>query len=194
MLLFNPNKNLEYIHMKQKIIGITGLANAGKDTLADYIITKNHTYLKTAFAKPIKDMMINFLGFTEKQCYDQQLKQQKDNFWNMSPRDAMLLIGTKLFRENWRYDFWVKLMEKTILDHNNQNYIISDVRFENEAEMIKNNGGIIIRVIRPNNPIKVEHVSEKGFNEKLIDYNIINDGTLEQYYSKIEEQFDFIWK
>lgn len=178
--------------MKQKIIGITGLANTGKDTLADYIIKNNGSYLKTAFAKPIKDMMIDYLGFTYDQCYDQKLKQEKDSFWDLSPREVMLLIGTQLFREHWRYDFWVKLMEKTIIDHKDNNYIISDVRFENEAELVKNLGGIVIKVIRPNNPIKVEHISEKGFNEKFVDYTIVNDGTLVDYYNKINKQFDFI--
>jgi dephospho-CoA kinase len=49
----------------RKLIGITGNANAGKDTLADYIINnKNNSFIKDALAKPIKDIMINQLGFT----------------------------------------------------------------------------------------------------------------------------------
>lgn len=171
----------------RKIIGITGNANSGKDTLADYVIqTKNSSFVKYAFAKPIKDIMIENLGFTYQQCYDQILKQSKDEFWNMTPREVMLLIGTKMFRENWRYDFWVKLMQKKIIDNINQNIIISDVRFPNEAKLIKKYGGIIILVNRNDNPIKVEHVSEKGLPNELIDYTIDNNSTIESYYNKID--------
>lgn len=171
----------------RKIIGVAGLANSGKDTLADYIIAnKNKSFSKYAFAKPIKDMMINCLGFSEEQCYNQELKQTVDNFWGLSPREVMLLVGTKLFRENWRYDFWVKLMEKKIIDNPNQNMIISDVRFPNEAELIRQYGGKIIVVHRKNNNIKVNHVSESGLPKELVDYNIYNDSDLNDYYKKID--------
>lgn len=173
----------------RKIIGVAGNANSGKDTLADYIIAnKNNSFVKHAFAKPIKDIMIKHLGFTYLQCYDQKYKQIEDDFWGMTPRDVMLLIGTKMFRENWRYDFWVKLMEKKIIDNQEQNIIISDVRFPNEAEMIKSHGGKIIVVERPNNPIKVNHVSEQGLPNELVDYTIVNDSTIEDYYKKIENE------
>lgn len=173
----------------RKIIGITGHANSGKDTLADYIILyKNPSFVKYAFAKPIKDIMIEHLGFTYQQCYDQKLKQEQDKFWNISPRNVMLLIGTKMFRENWRYDFWVKLMQKKIIDNPNQNIIISDVRFPNEGSLIKKYGGKIICVERLNNPIKVDHVSEQGLPNELIDYTIKNDSTLQNYYKKIETE------
>lgn len=178
----------------RKIIGVTGNANSGKDTLADYIISnKNNSFVKYALAKPIKDIMIEHLGFTYEQCYDQKLKQIEDDFWGISPREVMLLIGTKMFRENWRYDFWVKLMEKKIIDNSEENIIVSDVRFANEAEMIKSHGGIIVNVKRPNNPIKVNHISENGLSNDLIDYTIINDSTIENYYNKIDKELKDIY-
>ena len=170
----------------RKLIGVTGNANVGKDTLADYIIKQNNTFIKHAFAKPIKDIMINELGFTEQQCYNQTLKHIKNDFWDITPRDAMLLIGTQLFRKQWRFDFWVKLTEHKILKQLNQNIIICDVRFDNEAEMIKKYGGKIILVTRRNNPIKVQHVSEAGIKKENIDYIIENNGTIEQFYQNID--------
>lgn len=178
----------------RKLIGITGNANAGKDTLADYIINnKNNSFIKDALAKPIKDIMINQLGFTYQQCYNQQLKQTIDDFWGLTPREVMLLIGTKMFRQNWRYDFWVKLMQKKIIDNADQNIIVSDVRFENQGQMIKSHGGIIICVERPNNPIKVKHVSENGLPKHLIDCTIVNDSTIENFYKKIDQQLKQVY-
>ena len=54
--------------------------------------------------------------------------------------------------------------------------------------MIKSHGGKIIVVDRPNNPIKVNHISEQGLPNELVDYTIVNDSSIEDYYKKIENE------
>ena len=172
--------------MNRKIIGIAGLANSGKDTTADYIVSKYSNFKKIALSEPIKNMMINLFGFTYEQCYKQELKKTKDDFWDITPRDAMILIGTKLFRDNWREDFWIKLAEKRIISEPNKNFVVSDIRFDNEAEMIKKLGGKVIVIYRPDNQIKINHKSENGICYKLVDDTIINDCNLNELYNKID--------
>ena len=59
--------------------------------------------------------------------------------------------------------------------------IVRDCRFDNEAELIKSLGGTIIEVIRPDIEAVAEHDSENGINTELVDYQINNDRSLEQF-------------
>jgi hypothetical protein len=59
--------------------------------------------------------------------------------------------------------------------------------------MIRNHGGIIILVERPNNPIKVQHVSELGIKKENVDYIIQNDDTIESFYNKIKSDLNFLY-
>jgi hypothetical protein len=73
-----------------------------------------------------------------------------------------------------------------------KNYIVSDVRFINEAMAVLDNFGIIIRINRINNNINketsrnTEHISETDLdNFEKFDYIIDNNGTLKEFENKI---------
>jgi hypothetical protein len=67
------------------------------------------------------------------------------------------------------------------------NWIITDTRFPNEADAIKNAGGILIRVERPGvKPIN-DHPSEVGLDHWTFDYVINNDGDLESLSNKVKD-------
>jgi hypothetical protein len=71
---------------------------------------------------------------------------------------------------------------------NNPNWIITDLRFPNEYEAIKSREGITIRVVKPDNK-KVSsdlHPSETALDDAEFDYEIVNDGTLEDLKDKVE--------
>jgi pantothenate kinase len=76
------------------VIGICGKAGVGKDTLGDYIQKKHgDRVIKISFAEPIKQIGMIF-GFHANQLYDQTLKEVKDDFWGISPREFMQFVGT----------------------------------------------------------------------------------------------------
>jgi hypothetical protein len=66
------------------------------------------------------------------------------------------------------------------------NWIITDTRFPNEAQAIKDAGGIIIRVTRPGIGPVNDHPSETGLNQWKFDYEIQNDGTLENLINSVK--------
>jgi hypothetical protein len=79
-------------------------------------------------------------------------------------------------RETFGENFWVQQAMKKMLDEPELNlkYVITDVRFENEADMIRANGGQIWRVKRPGfGPVNA-HISEsemEGYKADQIFYN-----------------------
>ena len=113
------------------LIGLTGRAGAGKDTVAD-ILVATFRYHKYSMAKPLKDIAEIF-GFTKDQLYKN--KEVVDEFWGITPRSFLQMVGTDLFRTHWRSDVWVKLAEKNTrpLLESGRNVVIPDIRFDDEA-------------------------------------------------------------
>ena len=96
----------------------------------------------------------------------------------MSVRDFLQKLGTDALRNGLHPNVWVNAL---MADYKNDdqtgtlpNWIITDVRFPNEAQAIKDKGGIIIRVDRPGvKPIN-DHTSEVGLDDWKFDYKIAN--------------------
>ena len=101
-----------------------------------------------------------------------------------SPRRLLQLFGT---------DFIGSIDSKCWVDLGKEQYnrlgalIITDVRFDSEAEWIREEGGIVVSLLRK----EVEnsgdnHASEAGISNDLIDVKIQNDGNLEELKNAIE--------
>lgn len=174
--------------MTKIIIGLTGKAGSGKDTVASFLDKKNTDVF--AFADPLKHACKILFNFTEEQLYDPYMKEQIDIRWNKSPREIFQWLGTDVIRKHIKEDFFIINMKNKI-ENSDKNIIITDVRFDNEAEFIKSIGGIIVKINRPNSKTTdhCDHLTEKGINEKFIDYIIINDGNLEFLKKNIIDLF-----
>lgn len=185
------------------IIGITGRKGSGKDTIADHLISK-YGFEKLSFAKPLKDMCKLVFNFTEEQV-NGDLKEVIDPQWNQTPRVILQYVGTDLFRnqmnkilDNIGDNFWVQNLKLRCLQKIKENkdckLVITDVRFPNEFELIKELNGQMIRVLRVFS-LKEEdftetsdsHISETSLDDAVCDYNIINDSSLDSLYRKIDD-------
>ena len=189
------------------IIGFMGKAGSGKDTCADFLI-KEYNFKRYAFGDPVKETVGAMFGFSNEQLYG-SLKNTIDPKWNISPRQAFQIIGTDFAqyiihekipsinarvpkRHLWvkRFQYWYE-QHKEI--HNSRGesgiikIVISDVRFKHEIECIKELGGYIIKIERPNIET-LNHSSE--YEQDTIDSNyinntIINEGTVEELNKKL---------
>ena len=184
---------------KTTIIGFTGALESGKSTSAkiakEFLVDKFESLFRVetmAFAEPFKKIMLEYFDFHSYQVYTPEGKAEVHPLWNMTPREFMQRFGAGM-RKAVAEDIWVKTAEvalmRAIVKANQAEYdqfavIFDDVRQDNEAEMIRRHGGRIIKVIRPGHTAKTVgiqgHESEKGLSENLIDYLIINDGSMDK--------------
>lgn len=153
------------------IIGLTGFKGCGKSTVAE-IIEEQLGYKIRSFASPIKDML-RAMGLSHEELYDPETKERVIEDFGKSPRQIMQLLGTEFGRNMLSPNVWVAALMRQINDEDN--FVIDDVRFPNEAAAIHARGGKIVRVVRPTSEEKKdEHVSEQGLNSEQIDYEIQN--------------------
>lgn len=157
----------------QMIVGLAGRKGSGKSTVAE-ILKDKFGYRTMSFATPLKDMLMA-MGVTEDEIYNIDLKEKPlERFGGKSPRELLQLLGTDFARNMVAEDVWVRALEARI-DPKDM-LVIDDVRFPNEAEMIRDHGGKIVRVIREGQEQGLidTHVSEAGIPLELIDHEIRN--------------------
>jgi hypothetical protein len=166
------------------LIGITGHKRNGKDTIAD-IFVKHFEFEKHALADLMKEACCVIFGWTRD--YIEEHKEDEDPRWGLSPRQALILLGTEYgqytlgeipsFRKKTGRLLWVKsLLGKYVQFEDN--WVISDVRFPHEEQHIHSLGGTIIRVVRPSIVPNLEHESEAAVCDVKSDFTIMNDGSL----------------
>lgn len=140
------------------IIGVIGLINSGKSTVAD-VLVKQHNFTKVSFADSLKDAAAAIFGWPRELLQgdtdqSRQWREQVDDYWSrvmqhpVTPRWVLQHFGSEVMRNQFHKDIWVhSLMKK--LDDLNKNYVISDVRFLNEIDVILSQNGTIWKVERP---------------------------------------------
>lgn len=186
------------------VIGFTGRMGSGKTTLANYITSNKFMseagidakYTKVSFATPLKDVVKYLFDLDNEQLYG-STKNVVDPRYGVTPRYLLQYIGTDLFR-NWDKDFWVKTFQRKY--SNVGNIVLDDVRFENEADILHQMGGIVIKVVRYSQShsqaeMRAEtraeiHASEKGI--KNYDYKIYNNGSYVDLMNSLHELLHYI--
>lgn len=165
------------------VVGLTGPAGCGKDTVGE-ILVEDHGFVTHSFAKPIKQMVCALLDEPLSKWADRQWREHKmPRFCDATPRELAQTLGTEWGRDCIHPDIWLNLGINRGYDlafDAEKSLCITDVRFENEAQRIRNvHRGTIIHVERRHSDTKSpHHISEQGVEHAAYDYLIKNDGGL----------------
>ena len=162
------------------LIGITGKAGSGKDTVADYLVSK-HGYTKISFAAILKNML-RVAGLPEPTNRDD--KEKVVEGFEFSWRDAAQKLGTEWGR-SLDTNIWVKLTMQSLDPF--KKYVISDVRFDNEAEAVRKSGCLIHLTGREIDMGALSnHPSEAGVEWHPGDHVTSNSNSKVALYAKVE--------
>ena len=191
------------------IIGINGYSGSGKDTIGTIIqeLGPNQNWEIKKFAGKLKQIAEMLTGIDISMFEDQDFKKTNlPDEWRvhgmpMTYREFLQKLGTDAMREGLHDDVWVNALMadykpelRIETDHPHSeflttkypNWIITDVRFPNEARAIKKKEGMIIRVERPGvKPIN-NHPSEIGLDHWKFDYKIGNASDLIALKASVE--------
>jgi hypothetical protein len=168
------------------IIGLTGFARSGKDSVAK-VLVEHYGFTRVAFADKIRDLLVEMDPILENGHHLSSMLE--DYGWELTkakPEVRRLLqtlgVGArKVFGDN----HWIVETLKSV-DHT-KNYVVTDVRFVNEANWLKDiYNAHLWRVQRPGvGPIN-SHVSENELNDYPVDCIFINDGALDDLESMVK--------
>lgn len=184
------------------IIGLTGHARAGKDTVAEFLLEMAEgRAVRQGFADALKVSACRALGIAGSDpeliefcnwlktegsvlVFD-KLGQTKSR---QTGRSFLQCYGTEAHREVFGDDFWLD----AVLPEGREDFdvlVIPDVRFENEARRIIDRGGEVWRIERPDLSANDTHASELPLPPELVSATIVNDGTLDVLRWKVADTF-----
>ena len=191
------------------IVGLHGAAGSGKDTAAGFLTDRG--FVQIALADPMKRLAAELWGASEEQLWGEsdmrgsQLPGAPDG---MTARRALQLIGTEIGRQIDR-DVWVRhavaqarraLRSGPLVYDRRYGFVfgavdlppagvvISDVRYRNELDVIRDAGGTLIKVRRQGAGLlgsDGDHPSEAGLTDDLFDRVIDNNGSLDDLAERI---------
>jgi len=174
------------------------------------ILESKHGFVKLAFASAIKDILSAVFswprdmleGLTKE---SREWRETPNKYWSdklaitdFSPRRAMQIIGTDLFRNQLNKDIWINIIENKIImlresgenhrffqvypqaDIPNINIVITDCRFANEFDMIRKfSEARIIKIVKDTHvELSATHSSETDWTN--VDCEILqNNGSIE---------------
>lgn len=160
-----------------RIIAFTGLAGSGKSAVAEWLV-KERGFVRRSFAQPIKDMIAA--------CWPQCTEKTEAYaaLEGKTLRHAYQTLGTEWGRQHIGEDLWANYLVNNL--EPDVYYVIDDLRYDNEAFLLRKQGAIIIEVKRAVGPA-MPHSSERGIHPDRIDMALLNDGTLEELYTKLRK-------
>lgn len=192
------------------IISISGFIGSGKDTVADYLVA-NYGFKRDSFARSLKDAVSVIFNWPRDMLEgltpeSRAWREQPDTWWSLrlgmhiTPRMVLQQWGTEVIRAGFHDDMWVASLENR-LRNSNDNIVITDCRFPNEIEALRNAGAKIIRVKRGAEPewydLALEnkefmpaawpevHASEYSWVDTNFDIVIDNNSTLDELYAQV---------
>lgn len=194
------------------LVGLCGYIGSGKNAVAEMLV-KHHGYEQDSFAKSLKDAVSAVFGWPRELLEgntpeSRAWREAPDTWWSdnlqmpVSPRLALQVIGTEVFRGAYNNNIWVASLLRRVGD---RNVVVSDVRFPNEIKMIQEFGGHVIWVKRDmpewaNTGMEAAlgdekaikemdnlgvHSSEWAWTSSQFDYTIDNDKGLQELQDSI---------
>jgi hypothetical protein len=170
---------------RPRLIGLTGPAGCGKDLAASMVPGAR----RVGFADPLYRGLSAMLGIPEEKLRDRAEKERRAGpIVNASPRRLLQTLGSEWGRSLIDPDLWVKLARARWREARDESgcVVIPDVRFANEAEAIRADGGVVWLVYRPNISAVAPHESENGIPLAMIDRLIANTGTADELRERVE--------
>lgn len=227
------------------IIGLSGYAKSGKDTVAkiiqylnrrnsgvdysledaltseyDFILDMESTWRVKKFSFALKKVASILTGIPIHKFEEQEFKESYlGSDWStpvaspndelmkaMSVRELLQKLGTDAIRDGLHENAWVNAAmagyQPTHIGYDANgspisdvpNWIFTDCRFPNEAQAIKDRGGVVIRIERTGIGPVNDHPSETALDGWDFDYKIANVSDLESLKQTVELLMNKIWR
>lgn len=181
------------------VIALTGAKGSGKDTVAAiiYDLLGGDKVKTIAFADPIKHQLMHLFKLSNTSDYD-LFKRTKVSYdmrgysHQVEGRHVVREIGM-LMRSYNEHQF-VDYVEEAIKSQLQYHWVITDLRFDNEYLAMRKIGAKIIKVVNNRVQTKDMHITERGFDDKLVDIILPNHGGIDELKSTVSDILERVVK
>jgi hypothetical protein len=195
------------------IIAFSGRKHSGKTTLSK--IAEHNNFQKISFGDKLKELVVKIYDWPLEWLYDPEKKDEFLNqpvFWNKetakrmsalignncsldettkeltSIRETLQYIGTEILRK-YDNDFHLNELVKKIIPGNN--YVLDDVRFKNELNLLKSMNAVCIYIMRPYYFDDISnHISEVNLNRHDFEHVLLNTMSLKRFQRQFKMYLD----
>lgn len=171
------------------IIALAGRARSGKSTAAELLLRMGAAKYAYGFADPIRAMLKAGLGIDLDNPYWAMRKEDPmPEFGGHSPRSLMQSLGTEWGRDLVDPHLWLTLAGRA-LQQRGPGMVIADCRFDNEAEWVRTQGGVVLHIERGKAPPVRAHASEAGVQQLPGDLRVFNESTIDSLHVGLAKLF-----
>jgi len=165
----------------EKLIALTGSACSGKTTVAKELARFGYT--RSKFSQTLKSMLLQIPGVTEAMTEGDQKELPQRILGGRTPREVMQTLGTEWGRDLVAKTIWLDSWERSI--EGLTNVVVEDLRFPNEADLVRKLGGEIWNIRRKGYE-SVGHTSETEMIKIKPDIVIHNDGDISSLHHMLK--------
>lgn len=172
-----------------KIIGLTGVAGSGKDTVAELLAPYN--FKRVAFADPLRELLYKLNPAIDEEADpdvgSSRLAEIVDWFgWDVAKRsypeirELLQRLGAG-GRDVISSTVWINaaLLKASGILVEGSNVVVTDVRYPNEIDAVRGYGGEVWRVVRPGTGPVNDHETETLLDKFDVDRVLVNNGTID---------------
>lgn len=165
------------------LIAFSGGMGVGKSTAIALLKQKHERVHLVKFAQPLYDMQEYIYSRID------SVHSRPESF--VKDRKLLQWLGTEWGRDTISTNLWVDIwkaeVKRLYIEDPQALIVCDDCRFDNEATTVKEMGGVVVKLV--SDKVKergiatgiANHASESGINEKLIDYIVTNNDTIEEF-------------
>lgn len=169
------------------LIGFCGPMRAGKTTAATHLVMRG--WIRMSFAQSLRRECARMLASVGISSYHVLEEEMRTPSMKETYRGLMQWHG--VFRRTHDPDHWVRLLRQRLEMSLERGFSVAvdDVRFFNEAVMLRELGGKIVCIDSDHAELS-EHESEQDWKSMAVDAHLWNNGTQEGLAHQINDLLD----
>ena len=173
------------------LIGLTGRKRAGKTTVTRWLVNQ-YGLMEVSFAAPLYRGLATMIGVDIGELQAEDRKEAPIEWLGKSPRQMLQTLGTEWGRGMVHDEIWIRVAARAIKRARGAGcvgVVVSDVRFDNEAEFIVQQGGTLWTIQRPQKPTLASdrHASESGISTNWPARGLVNGGSFQDLYARVDQ-------
>lgn len=186
------------------IIGLSGYAGAGKDTVGA-ILVEDHGFTRFSFAAKLYELaekmnplldVTGIMDFDASYAHPERLRTILNVYgsWEKAKREVPAVreylqrLGNEI-RNVLGLDTWVEAAFRGELP---ERIVVTDCRYPNEVERIGMEGGFHVRIKRLGVGAVNGHISEHALDDSDFDYTIDNSGSIDDLKVNVARMLGYL--